>query len=362
MMKKDNLQNLLLDSLSVSIILLDEKLTISYLNPSAENLFDASSIRIIGLPILNFLQPDQKCSLGEVVHLCSLDKALKEAQPFTQREASLQLLNSRHITTDLTASPIVWGQEKMLLLELQPIERLLQLSKENELLSTHDATRSIVRGLAHEIKNPLGGIKGAAQLLSDDLSSQPELLEFTDIISSETDRLCSLVDRLLGSNALPKLLPTNIHEVLEYIVSLTEKETLGYIEVERNYDPSIPEINGDRGQLIQALLNITRNAVQALKNSVQKTPRIWIRTRIERNFTIRGVNHRMVCCVEIINNGPDIPEEILNSIFFPMISGRPEGTGLGLSIAQSAVDAHRGLIRCETSVDKTTFYVYLPLG
>ena len=361
-MKKNNLQNLLLDNLSVSVILLDEKLTVSYLNPSAENLLDASLSRIAGAPILNFLQSGQKCSLGEVVHLCSLDKALKEVQPFTQREASLQLLDGRHITVDLTASPIVWGQEKMLLLELQPIERLLQLSKENELLSTHDAARNIVRGLAHEIKNPLGGIKGAAQLLSDDLSNQPELLEFTGIISSETDRLCSLVDRLLGSNTLPELLPTDIHEVLEYIVSLTEKETLGYIEIERNYDPSIPEINGDRGQLIQALLNIARNAVQALKNSAQKTPKIWIKTRIERNFTIRSVSYRMVCCVEIIDNGPGIPEEILDSIFFPMISGRTEGIGLGLSIAQSAIDVHRGLIRCETSVDKTTFYVYLPLG
>ena len=361
-MKKDKLQGLLLDSLSASIILLDENLAVLYLNPSAENLLDMSSTRIIGEPILNFLKSDKKCSLGGAVHLYSLSKALKDSQPFTQREANLQLLDNSHITIDLTVSPIIWSQEKMLLLELQPIKRLLQLSKENELLSAHDATRNIVRGLAHEIKNPLGGIKGAAQLLSDDLSSQPELREFTDIISSETDRLCSLVDRLLGSNTLPKFSTINIHEVIEHTASLTEKETLDYIKIDRDYDPSIPEIKGDKGQLIQALLNILRNAVQALKASTQKAPKIWISTRIERNFTVRSTSHRMVCCIKITDNGPGIPEKIFDRIFFPMVSGRPEGTGLGLSIAQSSIDIHRGLIKCETSVDKTTFYVYLPLG
>lgn len=361
-MRKDELQNLLLDNLSVSIILLDKDLRVVYLSPSAESLLDTSSVRIIGEPILNFLASDETCSLGAPVHLHSLKRALETNHPFIQREATLQLTEKVHIAVDLTASPIFFSAEKMLLLELHPIERLMQMNKEQELSSTHDAARNLVQGLAHEIKNPLGGIKGAAQLLSDDLKDQPELREFTCIISDETDRLCSLVDRLLGSNTLPQFLSLNIHEVLEHVTSLTEKEAAGSVTIDRSYDPSIPEIKGDRGQLVQVFLNVIRNAVQALSDKKTEKPTIWIKTRIERNFTIRNRNHKMTCCVEIIDNGPGVPAGLLDRIFFPMISGRIEGTGLGLSIAQSVIDIHHGLIKCESKARKTVFYIYLPLG
>jgi len=361
-MRKDELQDLLLDNLSVSIILLDKDLRVVYLSPSAESLLDTSSVRIIGEPILNLLASDETCSLGAPVHLHSLKRALETNHPFTQREATLQLTEKVHVAVDLTASPIFFSAGKMLLLELHPIERLMQMNKEQELSSTHDAARNLVQGLAHEIKNPLGGIKGAAQLLSDDLKDQPELREFTCIISDETDRLCSLVDRLLGSNTLPQFLSLNIHEVLEHVTSLTEKEAAGSVAIDRSYDPSIPEIKGDRGQLVQVFLNVIRNAVQALSDKKTEKPTIWIKTRIERNFTIRNRNHKMTCCVEIIDNGPGVPAGLLDRIFFPMISGRIEGTGLGLSIAQSVIDIHHGLIKCESKARKTVFYIYLPLG
>jgi two-component system nitrogen regulation sensor histidine kinase GlnL len=332
-MRKDELQDFLLDNLSVSIVLLDKDLRVAYLSPSAESLLDTSLIRIIGEPVLNLLASDEISSLGAPVHLHSLKRALETNHPFTQREATLQLTEKSHIAVDLTASPIFFSSEKMLLLELHPIERLMQMNKEKELLSTHDAARNLVQGLAHEIKNPLGGIKGAAQLLSDDLKDQPELREFTGIICDETDRLCSLVDRLLGSNILPQFLSLNIHEVLEHVASLTEKEVAGSVTID----------------------------VQALSDNKTEIPTIWIKTRIERNFTIRNTNYKMTCCVEIIDNGPGVPAGLLDRIFFPMISGRIEGTGLGLSIAQSVIDTHHGLIKCVSKANKTIFYIYLPL-
>lgn len=161
---------------------------------------------------------------------------------------------------------------------------------------------------------------------------------------------------------MPKFAPVNIHEVLEHVAALAETETRGAITVRRNYDPSIPEINGDRGQLIQAILNIVRNAIQSLMGSEQKNPTIWLKTRIKRNFTIGKTHHRVVCRIDIIDNGPGIPEEIIDRIFFPMISGRVEGSGLGLPIAQSAIHLHNGLIECDNDHGETRFSLYLPLG
>ena len=360
-MKKDQLQNLILGNLSVSVILLDEDLRVAYINSSAESLLDISSARMTGELISNFLCSYDDDLSSNNPNLGFLKNIIESNHAFTQREVSLQLLNKTCLTVDLTSSPFIYGSKKMLLLEVQPLERLLQMNKEKELLSAHDATRKIVRVLAHEIKNPLGGIKGAAQLLSDDLNNRPELREFTDIISKETDRLCKLVDQLLGPNILPKFCSVNIHEIIEHVASLVSKETMGKLVIDKNYDPSIPEIIGDKGQLTQAFLNIMRNAVQALSNSVEKNPKIWIKTCIERNFTIRSINHRMVCCVEIIDNGPGIPKEICDRIFFPMVSGKLNGTGLGLSISQSAIDIHQGLISFESKAKKTVFYTYLPL-
>jgi len=169
---------------------------------------------------------------------------------------------------------------------------------------------------------------------------------------------------------MPKFAPVNIHEVLEHVAALAESETRGSIVIERNYDPSIPEFYGDRGQLIQAILNIVRNAIQALQvkdkvqgetHQKQATPTIWLKTRIKRHFTIGKTHHRVVCCIDIVDNGPGIPEEIIDRVFFPMISGRVEGSGLGLPIAQSAIHLHHGLIECENKDGKTRFSMYLPL-
>jgi two-component system nitrogen regulation sensor histidine kinase GlnL len=362
-MTEDQLHNLLLDSLSTAVILLNGQLKICYLNPAAENLLAISAIRLQGMQVSQLFDNADGC-------VSSLQEALNTNHTFTQRQAPLTLLDHDPITVDLTATPLQSGAAKLLLVEMQPMDRLMRINREEALISTHDTTRNLVRGLAHEIKNPLGGIRGAAQLLSEDLNNQPELREFTDIISAETDRLCKLVDRLLGPNTMPKFALVNIHEVLEHVAALAESETRGSIVIERNYDPSIPEFYGDRGQLIQAILNIVRNAIQALliKDKVegeahqkQATPTIWLKTRIKRNFTIGKTHHRVVCCIDIVDNGPGIPEEIIDRVFFPMISGRVDGSGLGLPIAQSAVHLHHGLIECKNKDGETRFSMYLPL-
>lgn len=353
-MNENQIPHLLLESLSTAVILLNNQLNIRYLNPAAEDLLAISAVRLQGTPISQLFEGSDSC-------IPSLREALDTNHPFTQRQAPITKQDNTTITVDLTATPLQVDDTKLLLLEMQPMDRLMRINREEALISTHDTTRNLVRGLAHEIKNPLGGIRGAAQLLSEDLNGQPELREFTDIISAETDRLCSLVDRLLGPNTMPKFAPVNIHEVLEHVAALAETETRGTINIRRNYDPSIPEFNGDRGQLIQAILNIVRNAIQALLNSDQPQPTIWLRTRIKRNFTIGKVHHRVVCRIDIVDNGPGIPESIIDRIFFPMISGRAEGSGLGLPIAQSAIHLHNGLIECDNEHGETRFSMYLPL-
>ena len=218
-----------------------------------------------------------------------------------------------------------------------------------------------MRGLAHEIKNPLGGIRGAAQLLARELPDEG-LRDYTNVIIEEADRLRNLVDRMLGSNKLPSLAMTNIHEVLERVASLIEAEAQGSITLVRDYDPSIPDLLIDREQLIQAVLNIVRNALQALSaQSDLRLGRISLRTRTLRQFTIGHTRHRLVVKMEIIDNGPGIPPALQETIFYPMVSGRPDGTGLGLAITQNIISQHQGLIECESHPGHTVFSIFLPL-
>ena len=246
-------------------------------------------------------------------------------------------------------------------MELHPRDRLLRITKEEAQLSKQEVTKVLVRGLAHEIKNPLGGIRGAAQLLARELPEQ-SLRDYTDVIIEEADRLRNLVDRMLGPYRPPNLQPLNIHEITERVFSLIEAETQGELSLRRDYDPSIPDILADREQLIQALLNIVRNAMQAIDESgALREGRITLRTRALRQFTIGQIRHRLVCRLEVIDNGPGIPAEIVESIFYPMVSGRAEGTGLGLSITQNIVSQHQGLIECESTSGRTVFTLFLPL-
>lgn len=350
----DNLHRLLLDNLTTATILLDGELRLEYMNPAAEMLLAVSGQRSHGQFISELFTESPKA-------LISLRQAVAEAHPFTKREAQLTSLTGKTQTVDYAVTPIIGRGQTLLLLEVYPRDRLLRITKEEAQLSKQETTRLLVRGLAHEIKNPLGGIRGAAQLLARELPDE-SLKDYTNVIIEEADRLRNLVDRMLGSNKLPSLAMTNIHEVLERICSLVMAESEGRIVLVRDYDPSIPELLIDREQMIQAVLNIVRNAMQALAGqSDLRLGRIHLRTRTLRQFTIGHIRHRLVCQVEIIDNGPGISAELQETMFYPMVSGRPDGTGLGLAITQNIISQHQGLIECESHPGHTRFSIYLPL-
>jgi two-component system nitrogen regulation sensor histidine kinase GlnL len=347
---------LLLDNLKTAVLVLDAELHVQYLNTAAETLLEASASRLRGAQFVScFAEPGPRRAL--------LRQALDEQQPYTERTVKLMLVDGREITVDYTVSPIQRKADALLLVEMLPMDRSLRIGRERALLSANDTSRNLIRGLAHEIKNPLGGILGASQLLAQELA-RDDLREYTDIIIAETERLRQLVDRLLGPSQPAQLAAINIHEITERVAALVEAETSGQLRIQREYDPSIPEINADRGTLIQATLNLVRNAMQAVEAAgriADGSARVILRTRVVNHFTIGGRQHRIVCRLDVIDNGTGVPEEISDRIFYPMVSGRPNGTGLGLPIAQSAIQLHRGLIECDSAPGHTRFSIYLPI-
>ncbi len=284
--------------------------------------------------------------------------ALQTGQPYTRRKADLKLIGGHVITVDYTISPINEAEWPRLLMEVQPLDRYLRIDRDEAIRSHQETTRQMIRSLAHEIKNPLGGIRGSAQLLARELT-EPAQLEYTQVIVEEADRLTALVDRLLGPNTLPLPRMTNIHELLERICKLIEMESDRHIVIVRDYDPSIPEICIDADLVMQAILNIAHNAAQSLAETPE--PGLKLVTRTERQFTIGTTRHRLVIKIDVIDNGPGIPEALREQLFYPMISGRPDGSGLGLSFAQSIIHRHHGLIEFSSEPGETVFTVIIPL-
>jgi len=347
----------ILDSLTTAVLVLEDNLKIRYLNPAAESLLETSLTRSHGHPFSEILVACEDA-------LKTLYAALKNGQSYTRREAEFLLTSGARLTVDYSVTPIS-PEPTELLIEIQPRDRLLRISREDDLISQHETSRTLVRGMAHEIKNPLGGIRGAAQLLDRELNDEDQR-EYTRVIIDEADRLRSLVDRMLGPNKALKFADTNIHEVLERVRTLLEAESKGRVTFLRDYDPSLPELWADKEQLIQAFLNIARNAMEtAFENqtgaSNEEPPTIMFRTRALRQFTIGHKRYRLACRVDVIDNGPGIPSDLLQNIFYPMISGRASGTGLGLSITQSIIGQHHGLVECESEPGKTDFIIFLPL-
>lgn len=345
----------LLDNLSTAVLLCDTSLRLRYLNPAAESLLAVSHTRAIGVLLSEVLVEPRQNSAE------ALQETLRSGHPFTKREAMLRV-GLRDIVVDYSVSLMQSPEEDtQLLIEVQPRDRLLRIAREEAMLASHRATRTLVRGVAHEIKNPLGGIRGAAQLLERELPSE-ELKEYTRIIIEEADRLRALADRMLGPRRLPTVRSMNVHECLERVAGLLAAEADGRIQLIRDYDPSLPDIVADPDQIIQAMLNIGGNALQALlENPSEREPVLTFRTRPVRQFTIGATRHRLVLRVDIRDNGPGIPAELLESMFYPMVSGRAGGSGLGLSIAQDIIHQYHGLIECESRPGETTFSIFLPL-
>ncbi len=346
-----------LDLLSSAVILLDERLAIRYLNPAAENLLAISSRVFAGCPLDGVLGCPAKL-------LAALDSALNHGWAYTGQSIELRIAAGEVLKLNCTVNPTEIPEAR-LLVELWPIDQQLRATREERLVEQQHANRELIRNLVHEIKNPLGGIRGAAQLLEHELNN-PGLREYTQVIIKEADRLQDLMRRLLSPHRPMQPGPVNIHEILERVRSLLTAEFPTILTVWRDYDTSLPELVGDREQLIQVFLNIARNAAQAIRRqpdgSVAGQGQITLRTRVTRQMTLIKRRHRLALEVQVIDDGPGIADDIRERMFYPLVSGRQGGSGLGLTLAQSFVQQHQGTIDCESRPGYTCFTIRLPLA
>lgn len=339
-----------LEHLNTAIILLDAESRMAYLNPAAEDLFGVSKTNLQGHPLQHaFTHAEQ---LFNTIKL-----ALTEHASHTEHDLTLgTYAHPAKFHLSCTATPLQIGTYA-LLLEFHTIDRPLRLAREEHMLDQTQANRLLLRNLAHEIKNPLGGIRGAAQLLEHELD-KPSLREYTQVIIQEADRLRMLMEKLLTPQHMPQFSALNIHEVLERVRSVVLAEISSGLRIQRDYDTSLPDLTGDKEQLIQVFLNLVRNAAQAM----QGKGNIVLRTRIARQITLIKKRHPLAVMIQVIDNGPGIPAHLRDKIFYPLVSGRADGHGLGLTLVQDFVSQHHGSIEFESEPGRTCFTVMLPLS
>lgn len=340
-----------LDLLASAVLLLDGGLRVRYINPAGENVLATSARSLAGKPLKSV------CTCSTTLQ-SALDNAIANDWSYTGQNVEIIRSDGEVLHLNCTVTPLhaESAPDVQLLMELQPIEQQLAASREERLLEQQQANRELIRNLAHEIKNPLGGIRGAAQLLEHELNN-PSLKEYTQVIIKEADRLQDLMQRLLTPHRPMQPSTVNIHEILERVRSLLTAEFPGSLAVRRDYDTSLPELVGDREQLIQAILNIARNAAQAMSGSGE----IVLRTRALRQVTLAKKRYRLALELKVIDNGPGIPESIRERMFYPLVSGREGGSGLGLTIAQNFVHHHHGTVECASRRGYTCFAIRLPL-
>jgi two-component system, NtrC family, nitrogen regulation sensor histidine kinase GlnL len=340
----------LLENIYTAVLVFDKALCLSHINTAGENLLSLSQRKIKGQHIGDILPGAN--NLAETVQ-----RALVSKQLYMEWGMNLRLPNTKSVIVDCTMTPwLVDDVCSEVIVEMVDAHSYAKVLKEENLSILHDAARKSLQGMAHEIKNPLGGLRGAAQLLEQELKGS-EFVEYTQIIINEADRLRNLVDKMISPNGKQYPTNVNIHEVLEYVLNLVDAESSEALNVVRDYDPSLPALNVDREQLIQAFLNVIRNALQAIAADGQ----IVLRSRIIRRTTIRQQYYKIAVQIEVIDDGPGVPKEIEGGIFYPMVTGRAEGTGLGLSIAQSLIQSHGGIIEYERIDDSTIFRIFLPI-
>jgi two-component system nitrogen regulation sensor histidine kinase GlnL len=336
-----------LELLTTAVLMLDESLHVTYANPAAETLLAHGRKHLLGVGLDMVLR-------GNDGFLQRLARSLETDTGFNENDLEVDVVGER-VHLHCVISPIEAGESR-LVLEFRELEQQLKIAREAKILEQQEANRELIRNLAHEIKNPLGGIRGAAQLLERELGD-PELREFTQVIVNETDRLQSLMNRLLTPSRLPRVEAINIHEVTERVRMLLLAEFPAGLSIRRDYDTSLPETAGDKEQLIQAILNVARNAAQATSGAGE----ILLETRVARQVTIARNRYRHAIAVAIEDNGPGVPKDLAERIFYPLVSGREGGTGLGLSLAQSFVSQHHGLIEYESEPGRTRFVILLPV-
>ena len=342
----------LLDALATGILMLDAQLCPVYANVAAQDLLAFSLKMARGRPFIELLHEPE--GLGAI-----LRRSLLTGETIADRELTVRPAGSpREMRTlDVTLTPFDAVTGRHLLLELADTTQRQRISRENDLLARLDSSRLMVRQLAHEIKNPLGGLRGAAQLLERELPGAA-LREYTRVIIGEADRLTALVDSMARPSQMPSKARLNVHEICEHVYHLLRAEASPSLAIERDYDPSLPNAYLDRHQMIQALLNVARNALQAQGDK----GRIVLRTRARTQVTIGSALHRLVAAVQVEDNGPGVPEALRASIFYPLVTGRANGTGLGLAVAQELVTRNGGIIEFESELGRTVFTLLLPLG
>jgi len=350
----DKFKNTFLSELNTGIIILDRSLKVISINPSALSFLDTSEMLSIGSKIdqVFYEEPD---------NLKSFEGSIKEHRGFTKTDALLHLKKGKKVLCNYSIHPISEGSQDGLLIEITNKEASSELIERYRMQSNQQISQDFVRGMAHEIKNPLSGIRGSAQLLSNKLKNVQQK-EYTDIIIKQTDRLTALVDSILGPNQKPDFKWQNIHYPIENVLSLIEKEsTYKKIKIFKDFDPSIPELFIDSYLIENSILNLVKNARDALIESDTASPKIEIITRISHGEIIEKNRTATTCKISVVDNGPGISEEIKDSIFFPMITGKDKGTGLGLSITQGIISQHKGNIHFDSRPNKTKFFINIPI-
>jgi two-component system nitrogen regulation sensor histidine kinase GlnL len=336
-----------LDCLSTGAMVLDGDNRILYVNPAGETLLGVSGALLVGNLAEQAL--DRSIEL-----LKAIQTSRSEQETVIEYELEVTVNGHPPIRIGCSISPLEQPPQAVLV-EMRAVDPHLRIARLEQARLQQEANRELLRNLAHEIKNPLGGIRGAAQLLEHELPRESPR-EYTQVIIKESDRLQSLMEQLLTPHRMPRFGAVNIHEVLERVRSLVLAETPS-VTLRRDYDLSLPEIRADAEQLIQATLNIARNAVQAMHGQGD----IILRTRVARQITLESRRHRLGMRVEIIDNGPGIPDEIREQIFYPLVSGREGGSGLGLAVSQTLVAQNHGTIDCESQPGHTAFSIFLPI-
>ncbi len=331
----------LLERLTVAVLCVDADLAVHHANPAAQELLGLA--RGGRNEVVRALLP-----LSE-----DFRRLLRRWEMRTYREHHIEVAG-RQLTVDCVVAPYA---ENLLLVELTPLDRHLLISGEDALNARHQAARHLVRALAHEVRNPLAGIRGAAQLLARRHPDDTEGHACTEIIIQEVDRLSRLVERLLGPRRPPERRTINIHEPVERVALLTGSEGPKGLRLDRDYDPSLPMLQADPEQIVQVLLNLVRNAREAMEDRGM----LLLRTRIERQYTIQGRRYPLVIRIDVADNGPGVPAELGEKLFLPLVSGSTRGAGLGLAIAQDLVQRHGGLIEWRSRPGETVFSVLLPV-
>ena len=337
------------DLLSVAVLFLTADRHVVHANPAAENLLEVSRARLIGTPI-GAVFADARLLAG------AIDHAIAAGTSYTEQEIELAVVGKTKSHLAVTVTPVAFGDVAMVV-ELRQIDQQIKLAREERRLEQQQANRELIRNLAHEIKNPLGGIRGAAQLLERELA-QPQLAEYTQVIIGEADRLQSLVNRLLTPHRVPAYRRVNIHEVLVRVKGLVQAE-FPSMGIATDFDISLPDVEVDAEQMTQAVLNVVRNAAQALATTTD--PVVVLKTRVARYVTLVRKLHRLALEIDVEDNGPGVAPGLRERIFYPLVSGREGGSGLGLTIAQTYVAQHGGTIDCESEPGRTVFRILLPL-